>query len=479
MTISNSTFNPFNGTLDGINEKGLFIQEATNGFPQEYNRTKGNQHPGRPAVHTLHLMFIALQTCATIDEVVTLFKKTPVWFSTWVSHYLISDPSGRSVIIEYDLDNKPVFYFRHGGCYQLMTNVALQRGIYFVSGLCRRFSRGIEVLQDPISNSSDMMKLMTAMRSTGVSKTLWTTIADLSARKIEIYFGSENFAVPHPFAIPFNDRQPQPEIPGADLEPEENPVVKPVKIPEKSDPAFINSYVGKYKFNDHWFVSISREQDQLYIQNTGVRKGEMHPLVEDQFIIPENQFKIIFVRGTHGQVTKLDFIAHGIKYSARKINAQPGNDYIAIFKLRWIVCGILFLLFIGFYVGRWIIFRFKADEKRMELKKHSTKFARLTKIWILATTFISLASVIVLLFLNDLNLLEKLINFHVYQPGTDEMALSWILVISLFSSLVFVIFMWFKHVWPIWERILITVAAGAILCYFLDMSRLGLVTLFG
>jgi hypothetical protein len=199
-SISNCHFSPFNNTLDGINEKGLFIQEASNEYPEEYNISQGNDYPEKTAIHNMHLMFIILQTCATIDEAVELIEKTPVWFSTWVSHYLISDASGRSVVVEYDLNYKPIFYFKNGP-YQLMTNVAYQEGINFISNSCERFRKGTEILQKPVDNTADMMEVMTAMRSTGIAKTLWTTIADLSERKMDVYFRTEDFEIAHTFSI--------------------------------------------------------------------------------------------------------------------------------------------------------------------------------------------------------------------------------------------------------------------------------------
>jgi len=199
-SISNCLSNPFNSTLDGINEKGLFIMEATNNYPVEYNRSQGNDHPGVPAVHNIHLIHIVLQTCATVDEAVELIKKTPIWFSTWVSHYLISDASGKSVVVEYDLDYTPVFFYTEKP-YHVVTNSAYQKGHRFINKNCNRFKMGTKKLRQQVNNPSDMFEVMKVMRSDGISKTLWTTIADLSGKTIEVYFRTEDFKIAHTFSF--------------------------------------------------------------------------------------------------------------------------------------------------------------------------------------------------------------------------------------------------------------------------------------
>lgn len=477
-SISNCLSNPFNSTVDGINEKGLFIQEATNGFPQEYNRNQGNHHPGKPAIHNIHLMFIVLQTCATIDEAVELFKKTPIWFSTWVSHYLISDISGRSVVIEYDLNDKPLFYFKNIP-YQILTNTAYQRGTYFISHWCDRFRKGAEILKNPVNSPADMMKVMTTMRSTGITKTLWTTIADLSERKIDVYLRTENFSIPHTFVLTYSDNQRNTMTSTVDHDPDENKSIeKLVKTSfEKTDGILLEPYVGKYKFNDFWFANISKEGDHLFIQNTGVKRRKIYTKSDIEFLIPDDNFKITFIKDNAGKVTHFNFITQGIKYIAQKISDQPDHDYKSISKASLIVCGILFSLLIIYFVVKSVVYRFKSIEMKTNFEKNRTRYSRLSKVWICATATIFLFHISILLFLNDLNFLEKLLNFGLYKPGVDEISGCWICLISGAFSVVFLIVSWIRSYWFLFERILMTIVTFTIVYFFIDMCRLGLLTL--
>jgi CubicO group peptidase (beta-lactamase class C family) len=153
-------------------------------------------------------------------------------------------------------------------------------------------------------------------------------------------------------------------------------------------------------------------------------------------------------------------------------------DYKTISKTSLIVCGILFSLFIAYFVVKSAAYCFKSIKTKTNFKKNITIYSRLSKIWICATAALLLLTIIILLFFNDLIVLEKLLNFGLYKPGGDEIALSWIDLISVTFSAVFLIVSWIRRYWLLFERILITIVTFTMIYFIIDMCRLGLLTLY-
>jgi len=85
--------------------------------------------------------------------------------------------------------------------------------------------------------------------------------------------------------------------------------LKAKKLKEESifeiNPAILDNYIGKYKFDSTTVVTISKEKNKLFAQATNQPKLEMFPLSETDFIIKEINAKIIFVKEESGKVNKL------------------------------------------------------------------------------------------------------------------------------------------------------------------------------
>ncbi|MFZ2053434.1 MAG: C45 family peptidase [Candidatus Aminicenantales bacterium] len=180
-------YSMYHWVVDGINEKGLSIDCATNG--EEYFWQES--YPQEPTVFAGHMARIVMDTCATVDEAVALIGSVRVWFPNEGLHWVIADAAGDSVVVEFDLDRKMVVIDRPGP-YELMTNTALQKGEDYVTNNCWRYQRAKPMLEAGIVSNDDMLNIMSSVRPTsGGGRTLWTSIMDVNNRTFEVYYRKE------------------------------------------------------------------------------------------------------------------------------------------------------------------------------------------------------------------------------------------------------------------------------------------------
>jgi Linear amide C-N hydrolases, choloylglycine hydrolase family len=174
--------------VDGVNERGLSINCATNG--EEYFWQE--PYPRQPSVFSGHLARIVMDTCASVDEALALIGSVRVWFPNEGLHWLIADASGRAVVVEFDLDRRMVVLDRPGP-YELMTNTALQKGDAYVSATCVRFRTAQPRLEAGLAGAADMLDLMRSIRPSSAYpyRTLWTSVMDLSDRSFELHYRLE------------------------------------------------------------------------------------------------------------------------------------------------------------------------------------------------------------------------------------------------------------------------------------------------
>jgi predicted choloylglycine hydrolase len=177
---------------DGINEKGLSLSGATNGgkyYLQE-------PYPDEPAIVLGQMQRIVLDKCATVDEALALIGKVRVWCPNEGIHWLIADTTGRSVVVEWDLNHKMVVFDKKG-LWELMTNTALQEGEPNVVKLCWRYRKAKPQLEAGVSDTAGMLSVMKGIRNS----TLWTSVMDLNGRTIEVHYYKE-FDRKYEFSLP-------------------------------------------------------------------------------------------------------------------------------------------------------------------------------------------------------------------------------------------------------------------------------------
>lgn len=200
MTLGNTCYMLYHWIQDGINEKGLFAGIATNGNPSKYNQ-KEKSYPDKPAVQVIHMVRIVLDSCASVDEALALIGSVRIWFPVEVNHLLIADSKGDAAVVEFDTERNMVT-FRREHPWLVLTNTAYQEGTNYLKNNCVRYRKGVNMCKSGIRNMDVMLTVMKAIQiKAGNSRTLWTSITDISKKKMDVRFRSENYKVQHVFEL--------------------------------------------------------------------------------------------------------------------------------------------------------------------------------------------------------------------------------------------------------------------------------------
>lgn len=188
--------------MDGINEKGLFIADATVDDPPKYKDYGYRKYPDKPAISSFHMVRIVLDLCSNVDEAINLIKKMNVWFSDDFAHFLIADAEGNSVIIEFDKDGKLIPIYRTKN-YLHITNTSLQADVNIVKKRCWRYKLADKLLsENEITSIGDIFKIMMEIRlQSKLFKTLWISLYDLTKKEMDVRFIEEDFSVKHGFKM--------------------------------------------------------------------------------------------------------------------------------------------------------------------------------------------------------------------------------------------------------------------------------------
>ena len=103
--------------MDGMNETGLVIAVL------EQKGKATHQSTNLPDITTTLAIRTALDTCATVDEVIALFKGYDMHDAIYANyHFHVTDKSGASVIIEYVSNRMQLVYPEENKFYQYSTN---------------------------------------------------------------------------------------------------------------------------------------------------------------------------------------------------------------------------------------------------------------------------------------------------------------------------------------------------------------------
>ncbi len=199
-TMGNACYMIHHWVEDGINEKGLFVGVATSGEPSKYNQRE-KRYPDKPAVQVIHMTRIVLETCASVEEALERIGSVRIWFPVEVNHLLLADAKGEAAVVEFDLDRNMVV-FRRSRPYLVLTNTAYQEGFEFLKSNCRRFRKATELLDAGIRSDEEMLSVIRAARlRSGRSRTLWTSVTDLSKKRMDVRYLGDNYDVPHVFEL--------------------------------------------------------------------------------------------------------------------------------------------------------------------------------------------------------------------------------------------------------------------------------------
>lgn len=90
---------------------------------------------------------------------------------------------------------------------------------------------------------------------------------------------------------------------------------KQVKVPEQ----LLNSYVGKYKLAEGFYITITVEGDRIFEQATGQQKFEIFPETATKFYLKVVPAEIEFFMNEKGKVHKLVLYQNGNEVPGEKV----------------------------------------------------------------------------------------------------------------------------------------------------------------
>ena len=179
--------------LDGINDKGLCIADLINGDNEETH-----QNTGKPALTTVSAIRMLLDKAATVEEAISLLKQYDMHSSHGMAHHLaITDPSGKSVIVEY-INNEMIVTEA-----PIVTNHYLSAGVKQGVGNEESHKR-FDILKDMYMTANGTMvkaTLRECMKNVSYPDiTQWSIIYDTKAC-IADYYWQRDFGKPFTFGI--------------------------------------------------------------------------------------------------------------------------------------------------------------------------------------------------------------------------------------------------------------------------------------
>jgi CubicO group peptidase (beta-lactamase class C family) len=91
------------------------------------------------------------------------------------------------------------------------------------------------------------------------------------------------------------------------------------EAPVDVDPAVYDAYVGQYEFKNIGTLTVSKEEDRLFVQMTGQPKVEIFPRSETEFFLKIVNAQITFVKNDEREVVKAILNQGGMEIEAPKI----------------------------------------------------------------------------------------------------------------------------------------------------------------
>lgn len=86
------------------------------------------------------------------------------------------------------------------------------------------------------------------------------------------------------------------------------------------NPNLLDAYVGRYELAPNFILTITKEQNRLYLQATGQPKFELFAETETQFFLTEVDAQIAFIRDQQGTVNRLILYQAGQELPAKKLD---------------------------------------------------------------------------------------------------------------------------------------------------------------
>ncbi|MTI67228.1 MAG: linear amide C-N hydrolase [Firmicutes bacterium] len=169
--------------FDGMNEYGVCIGEMA------MRSTKFSYDPEKISISCMEIMRLVLDHAKNTNDAIKLFKKYNIVLDNESPpmHYMISDPSGDSAIIEFI--NGEIKVIKNAKPYQIATNFQIYgKTSDELKGKCIRYDTAYKTLSKSNEqfNNLDVMKLMKAISQ---SSTQWSSVYNMNTGEIQITVG--------------------------------------------------------------------------------------------------------------------------------------------------------------------------------------------------------------------------------------------------------------------------------------------------
>jgi len=164
---------------EGVNDQGLWYSGAS--LPE---RNDVYNHYNKPGVSG-ELCEKALEECATVDEVIALYK---LYFSPhWQGHSMWVDRQGNSVVVEYG--EKDVVFIYPDENYQVMTNFYLTGSLNQRWYNCYRFDVANYMLENTENITQHSIgSILDEVHQEGLFQTVTSNIYNLTTGELILYY---------------------------------------------------------------------------------------------------------------------------------------------------------------------------------------------------------------------------------------------------------------------------------------------------
>jgi hypothetical protein len=164
--------------FDGMNEAGLAVGMMA--MPH----ARDTREPNQITIDSLRAIRVLLDYAGSTDEAISLLQEYHIVFPETPIHYLISDASGSSAVVEF-IDGE-MHVIGNDQPWQVATNFLLAevepKG---ASSPCGRYNAAYEVLAAATGNVSQF-EAMAILEEVSAPHTIWSAVYDLTGGHVEI-----------------------------------------------------------------------------------------------------------------------------------------------------------------------------------------------------------------------------------------------------------------------------------------------------
>jgi hypothetical protein len=178
--------------FDGMNEAGLAVGMMA------VPHARDGQDPHKVTVDSLQAIRLLLDHAEDVDEAISLLREYNVLFGEPPLHYLISDASGNSAVIEF-IDGE-MHVIRNDQPWQVATNFIISHvAPEGTNAPCWRYNHAHQALSEADGNISQE-EAMAVLKSVSNSHTIWSAVYDMTTGDVQLAMGRHYDQI-HTFAL--------------------------------------------------------------------------------------------------------------------------------------------------------------------------------------------------------------------------------------------------------------------------------------